>query len=188
MPSEEKEKLANKLWFTYKARIRAEERLRGNDFHSQLILVLYASVSAILSVIVIRYPSILGKNTDLVSACLGIALLVISLLVTNMDFRGRALAMKQNYLDIQSLFNDLTLQDSPTRPLAEIAECYQKILSESENHSEVDYKYFRVFQDTNKPASWKENVVVYFYIASRLITLAVIYLLPFLTFLMLFSA
>ena len=185
MSSEEKKKLEDKLWFTYKARIRAEERLRGNDFHSQLILVLYALVSAILSVIVIRYPSILGKNTELVSACLGIALLVISLLVTNRDFRGRALAMKQNYLDIQSLFNELTLRDSPARPLPEIAESYQKILAESENHSETDYKYFRVFQKTNKPASKQEILGVYFYIVRRFLILAVIYLLPFLTLMIL---
>lgn len=179
MPTENEKILADKLWFTFKARIRAQERLSRNDFHSQLILVWYALASTIVAVVVIRYPSFLGKDTDIVSASLSIALLVISLLVTNRDFRGRALVMRQNYLAIQSLHNELTFQEVPTRTSDEISKNYQKILSESENHCEIDDKYFRVFQgNTTRPASYREKIEVGLYLLLRFVILTVVYMLP----------
>lgn len=179
MLSDNEKVLADKLWFTFKARIRAQERLSSNDFHSQLILVWYVLVSAILSVIVIRYPKYLGDDTDVISATLSIVLLVLSLLVTNRDFRGRALAMRQNYLDIQSLHNDLTFQDKPVRSAADISSSYQKILNESENHCEIDDKYFRVFKEgTSRPASRRERVEVYLYLVLRFLILVFIYVIP----------
>ncbi|MDE2311356.1 MAG: SLATT domain-containing protein [Betaproteobacteria bacterium] len=179
MPTENEKILADKLWFTFKARIRAQERLSRNDFHSQLILVWYALASAIVAVIVIRYPNFLGKDTDIVSASLSIALLVISLLVTNRDFRGRALAMRQNYLAIQGLYNDLTYQEQPTRSSVEISKTYQRILNESENHCEIDDKYFRVFHgNTTRPASYREKAEVGLYLLWRFIILSLIYMLP----------
>jgi hypothetical protein len=183
MLSENEKALANKLWFTFKARIRAQERLSNNDFHSQLLLVWYVLVSAILSVIVIRYPNCLGEDTDVISAILSVVLLVLSLLVTNRDFKGRAFAMRQNYLDIQSLYNALTLQNQPTRSTEEISENYQKILNESENHCEIDDKYFRVFQkETTRPASYREMAEVYLYLGLRYLILFFIYMIPVLVF------
>lgn len=179
MLSENEQILAGKLWFTFKARIRAQERLSRNDFHSQLILVWYALASTIVSVIVIRYPNFLGKDTDIVSASLSIALLVISLLVTNRDFRGRALVMRQNYLAIQGLYNELTFHEQPSRSSDEISKNYQKALNESENHCEIDDKYFRVFQgNTTRPASYREKIEVGIYLVLRFVVLTVIYMFP----------
>lgn len=179
MLSETEKILADKLWFTFKARIRAQERLSSNDFHSQLILVWYALVSAILSVIVIRYPQLLGDDTDIATAILSMALLVISLLVTNRDFKGRSMAMRQNYLDIQGLYNDLTFQDKPKESSEAISARYQKMLSESENHCEVDDKYFRVFhKGTTRPASMREKAEVFLYLILRWIVLAILYAMP----------
>lgn len=57
--------MLNKVWFTYKARIQAHHRLEWMDTHSQFLLVWYAILGAALAVVAIRYPTLLGKNTDI---------------------------------------------------------------------------------------------------------------------------
>lgn len=183
MLSKDEKALADKLWFTFKARIRAFERLNSNNFHSQLMLVWYALVSAVLSVIVIRHQTYLGSDTDIISAALSIALLVLSLLVTNLDFKGRALAFRQSYLDIQGLYHDLTFNDAPAKAPTDIIKRYQEILNESENHLEIDDKYFRVFtKGTTRPASNREVFEVYMYLAVRFMVFLILYIAPALVF------
>ena len=67
--------MLNKVWFTYKARIQAHHRLEWMDTHSQFLLVWYAILGAALAVVAIRYPTLLGKNTDIFGA-IGIATFV----------------------------------------------------------------------------------------------------------------
>lgn len=179
MLSEAEKKLADKLWFTFKARIRAQERLSRNDLHSQLLLVWYALLSAVLSIVAIRYPKVLGENTDIAAAILAIALLIISLLVTNRDFKGRSIAMRQNYLDIQGLHNELTIYDESKKSLEDISERYKKILRETENHSGIDDKYFRTFhKNSTRPVSCSEMAQVWIYLCVRGLVLTALYLGP----------
>ena len=56
--------MRDNIWFTYKARINAHHRLEWLEKHSQFILVWYAILSAILSIVTIRFPTVLGSNTD----------------------------------------------------------------------------------------------------------------------------
>lgn len=91
------------VWFTYKARIQAHKRLEWLDFHSQLLLVWYAILSTALGVLTIRHSTILGPDTDIMATILSVALLGISLAVANRDFRGRAMLMRTNYLELQKL-------------------------------------------------------------------------------------
>lgn len=124
----------DKIWFTYKARIKAHERLERMDFHSQLLLVWYAILSSILAILSIRYPTLLGDNTDILGAILSIGLLAISLSVTNRDFRGRAMLMRGNYLHLQKLYNDI----QPTGPTLAEQDLYAGLLRDSENHTSMD--------------------------------------------------
>lgn len=96
--------MRDNIWFTYKARINAHHRLEWLEKHSQFILVWYAIFSAVLSVISIRFPKVLGGNTDIIASILSVALLGISLVVSNLDFRGRAISMRRNYLALQRLY------------------------------------------------------------------------------------
>lgn len=88
------------VWFTYKARIQAHNRLEWLDFHSQMLLVWYAILSAVLGVLALRYEHVLGPDTDLMATVLSVALLGVSLAVTNRDFRVRAMAVRKNYLQL----------------------------------------------------------------------------------------
>ena len=102
------------IWFTYKARIQAHHRLEWLEKHSQFILVWYAILSAVLSIVTLRFPKVLGDNTDIVAAILSVALLGISLIVSNLDFRGRAIAMRRNYIALQRLYFDITTSQQLT--------------------------------------------------------------------------
>lgn len=168
----------DKVWFTYKARIQAQLRLSWLDFHSQLLLVWYAILGASLAIVTIRYPHSLGPNTDIQSAILSIALLGISMAVANRDFRGRSIAMRQNYLDLQRLYDHLNLSgDSSQADL----DRYHDLLSSVENHKEIDDKLFRVRHaktlSTRKPTHI-EIIEVYAYLAARLGVSFALYLAP----------
>jgi hypothetical protein len=169
--------LNDRIWFTYKARIKATERLSNNDSHSQAILVWYALISSALSVIVIRYPKLLGEDTDLVSAILGVALVVISLFVTGRDFRGRAMKMRSNYIALQDLY--LKASQSSSVSQADI-DRYTELLEGAENHLEIDDKMFRVFEagKLTRPVTFRETVQVYVSMASRNLMIIILYFSP----------
>lgn len=174
--------LTDRVWYTYKARIRASERLQSNDTNSQYLLVWYALITTALSIVSIRYPEVLGPNTDISSAVMSVALLVISLLVTNTDYRGRALQMRKNYLDLQHFYNSLLLQMSLPVPTKEMTDQYADLLNDIENHLSVDDKYWRVMTpktaNLSRPASKREACVVYAYIFIRTFYLLILYILP----------
>ncbi|HCO1592015.1 TPA: SLATT domain-containing protein, partial [Escherichia coli] len=131
------------IWFTYKARIQAHHRLEWLEKHSQFILVWYAILSAVLSIVTLRFPKVLGDNTDIVAAILSVALLGISLIVSNLDFRGRAIAMRRNYIALQRLYFDITTSQQLS---LEQKEKYFNLLNEVENHRDIDDKISRVTQ------------------------------------------
>ncbi|WP_405078604.1 SLATT domain-containing protein [Pectobacterium carotovorum] len=133
--------MRDNIWFTYKARINAHHRLEWMERNSQFLLVWYAILGAMLSVITIRYPKVIGNNTDIWAAILSIVLLGVSLAVSNLDFRGRAIAMRKNYLALQKLYAEIP-QGQPLTSL-QLTE-YNNLLSEVENHQIIDDKIARV--------------------------------------------
>lgn len=175
--------MKDKVWFTYKARIQAHLRLEWLDFHSQLLLVWYAVVSVAIAIIEIKYEKFLGKDTSIETSILSVFLLGISLAITNLDFRGRSIAMRNNYLALQKLYDrtNLSKQFTPS----ELDE-YHRLLSEVENHKEIDDKIFRVTQrtllNTRKP-SHMEILEVYTSKAFRYLIIIFFYLAPIIYFL-----
>ncbi|MDD2934783.1 MAG: SLATT domain-containing protein [Methylotenera sp.] len=182
----------DRIWYTYKARIRASERLEANNTHSQYLLVWYALITTALSIITIRFPEILGCNTDISAAIMSVALLVVSLLVTNVDFRGRAIEMRRNYLALQHLYNTVTAQKSLQAPSDGMLKEYNVLLNDCENHLSLDDKYWRVIapkqtsSNLTRTPSLKESVDIYAYLTSRVAFLFILYTLPLAVAFMLF--
>ncbi|MDC9623388.1 SLATT domain-containing protein [Xenorhabdus sp. XENO-7] len=171
--------MLDKVWFTYKARIQAYHRLEWMDTHSQFLLVWYAILSAVLAVVVIRYPVLFGRNTDILGAVLSIALLVVSLSVANRDFRGRAMNMRKNYLALQHLYNEINSRGEVNE---EDVIKYGELLNEVENHKQMDDKVFRVrnsSQLTSRNPKWIDYVQVYTFIIVKYVVLVFSYLSPF---------
>jgi hypothetical protein len=170
--------MRDKVWFTYKARIQAHIRLSWLEFHSQLLLVWYAILSAGLAVVTVRYPQALGKDTDVLAAVLSIGLLGISLAVANRDFRGRSIAMRQNYLELQRLYDRTS---PPTAFDNDALQQYHNLLSAVENHSEIDDKLFRTMQAgglSSRVPSGREVAEAYGYLALRLVLTVLLYMAP----------
>ncbi|WP_456281198.1 SLATT domain-containing protein [Cupriavidus sp. JZ107] len=168
------------IWFTYKARIRAQVRLAKNDFHSQALLVWYAFCGAVLAVVAIRFPQILGSQTDILAAVFSIALLVVSLMVTGRDFRGRAMEMQRNYLALQSLYRRAQ-QNPPVLSLQEIENQYGVLLDQVENHTTLDDVCARVFETgrlTSRHPSLADCARAWGYMAARTVILLSLYALP----------
>jgi hypothetical protein len=170
----------DKVWFTYKARIRAHERLSRNDFYSQILLVWYALASTVLAIVVIRYPEVLGRNTDVISSVLSTALLVVSMLVTGRDYRGRSLEMRKNYLALQSLHRKLTASPPLLTP-ADAEQEYQVLLDSLENHAQIDDICARVSVSstlTSREPSVGETMRAWTYVVTRFTILVACFLLP----------
>lgn len=170
-------RVKDSVWFTYKARIQANNRLDWLDFHSQMLLVWYAILSATLGVLTIRYEHLLGPNTDIMATVLSIALLGFSLAVTNRDFRVRAMLMRKNYLQLQALYRELSLGAAPT-PLQ--TKQYDELLAECENHREIDDRIARVFATglTSRQPTAFENCYAISWLGARLIITVALYVLP----------
>lgn len=171
--------MKDNVWFTYKARIQAHKRLEWLDFHSQLLLVWYAILSAVLGVVTIRYSHVLGPDTDVLATVLSVALLGVSLAVTNRDFRARALAMRRNYLELQRLYMETS---SAGNFSADQIHRYDALLNDCENHRDVDDRIARVFATgltSRKPSNFEQFSAIG-WLALRFIITILLYSLPLL--------
>lgn len=171
--------MRDKVWFTYKARIRTHERLVSNDFHSQVILVWYALASTFVSIASIRYPKLLGEDTDVFSASLSVMLLAVSMLVTGRDFRGRAIEICKNYRALGSLYNSLGTAPAS----AEQALKYDELLNSVENHSEMDdlrARYANRKNLTSRQPTPLEIATLATYLTVRATIITALYVLPLL--------
>lgn len=170
--------MKDNIWFTYKARIKAHERLEWMDFHSQSLLVWYALLSAVLAVLNTRYPTLLGKDTDMLSATLSIGLLAISLSVANRDFRGRAMLMRENYQELHKLHRTVDSDElTPTE-----LDSYSELLRDCENHRSIDDILARVFAVnlTSRRPSGREWAIGYGAIIAKYLLAAALYAGPLL--------
>ncbi|WP_186130427.1 SLATT domain-containing protein [Burkholderia gladioli] len=170
----------DKIWFTYKARIRTHERLARNDFHSQTLLVWYAFSGAVLGIVAVRFPQVLGKNTDIISAVFSVALLAVSMLVTGRDFRGRSLEMQRNYLALQALYNKAK-STPPAISDDDLRLEYEHLLDSAENHTGIDDICARVFgagELTSRIPTRREEAQACGYMALRFFVLFLFYCLP----------
>lgn len=172
------------IWFTYKARIRTQERLTQNDIHSQALLVWYAVLGTCIGIVTIRYPKFLGDNTDIVAAIFSVAILAVSMLVTNRDYRGRSLEMRRNYQALHQLYKNATLPNSAI-PKEQIEKEYHVLIDSVENHASIDDKYFRFFHSgklNSRMPTTSEKIEVVIFIVLRTALLTVLYLAPIAAF------
>lgn len=172
--------LSDKIWFTQKARIQTSERLLMNNQHAQLTLILYSLVNVALSIYMLKEDDPIGENSDITLTIISICILVLSLFISNINFRGRADKLKKNYLELHELHLEAKSTDTGTEP--EIYKKYIKLLSDSENHKTIDDKFFRVTNYkglTSRIPTIKDFIEVIFYVLMRKVLIISIYLAPF---------
>src|SRR3989338_5116959 len=154
--------LKNKVWFTYRARIMAHERLMLLNKVTQYLLIWYSLITVISSIVMIRFPLIFGSNGDILVTCISLIVLVLSLVVSSRDYRGREIEMRKNYLELQKLYRELEVKNElPADEFSEKDERYQFIIAKGENHTEFDDLTFRVKNSTTRTPAWHAFILYY---------------------------
>jgi hypothetical protein len=169
--------LIENIWFTRKARIQASERLSMNGLHAQLILIIYSLANVTFSIAALKYDNFLNGESDIALIIMSVSILVISMYITNIDFKGKSSKFKENYLKLQSLYE--VTKTNKTDP----AEDYIQLLAECDNHKPIDDKYFRVNNNkslTSRKPTFFEYIEVILYIIIRKTILILLYLAPLL--------
>lgn len=136
------ERLENRSYATYKARLNAANRLRyrGAAWNASLVALSVSTTAA--SVALLSDPTIYGPRGATLLAVLAVLALASSLVVTNMNYPGRAQAMEANFRRIQQI--SLAAESARWGPdidvdAEQLRREYEIALESSENHSEADY-------------------------------------------------
>ena len=132
-------KLDNDIWVTRKCRIIASERLNTNENFCRFISIYYSILTTILTII--NMISIESKNIDVLILVASISVTNFLLYLDTQNYKGRYLALKKNYLDLNKLQIKIkTLENKKdSEKYNEVALEYNDLLREVENHKEYDY-------------------------------------------------
>lgn len=178
----------NVVWFTRKAWINAEDRLLKNDFHTQLLMVVYAAYTSCLSVVLLKYePCPADKDfIDSGLAVLSIVLLALSLYLNTKSFKDRAARFKSGYHNLQNIEDRLlTLAEREggdnEEEFMSLKESYNNTLRDVENHVELDDIRSRVLAGTgltSRLLTCRDYLHYYFWCTWRLFGLAIAYSAP----------
>lgn len=150
-----KEKLERNIWITRKCRINASERLLKSAKFVELLNVYYSIFVITLSLI-----SLIEHNDQFsfASIVLSIALTISIVYANATGLRDRSTALKQNYIDLQVLLDQLSyIEATETEKVLAISDKYAELLKLSENHLSIDlYSLKSTSSDPNFKMNWIE--------------------------------
>ncbi|MGZ0706222.1 SLATT domain-containing protein [Pseudomonas piscis] len=181
--------LSDKIWWTRKSRIQTEKRLLSNDFQAQMILLWYAFFSVAISI----YYLIKKSDSDIapgVWVILSVFSLTASTFVSALNFKSRALLVKECYEHLDALYQAVN-HTTGSEKINSIQIKYNETLSLCENHTELDYRSARceMYFSGNRnfsPAISRYEIANWLISKTlRYILLAVIYTTPTVLFLIL---
>lgn len=178
--------LKDKIWWTRKSRIQSEQRLLSHAFHADFAILIYAFYSCAIGVYYLK----LANNSEYSSITwLAFSILIFGLsgFVNGLNYKGRALLMKDCYEKLSTLYHK-----AYTKEVDEIAvrEEYSSILNLCENHKEWDHqlavcKEYLGTKDKKKltkhPTFWDWFCFISFHIF-KVATITLLYTLPLLLF------
>jgi hypothetical protein len=137
-------RLEKRAFTTYKARIRAHERLtrRNNAWNASLVSL--STSTTIASVGLLVDKNMYGQRGGAVMLVVAILSLVASLVVSSVNYGSRARSMEASYKKIQQI--SLMAEDLGNSPdpvsysrYLELHREYQVALESSENHTSADF-------------------------------------------------
>lgn len=133
-----------RVWVTKKARMEAEARMNRNNMNSQLLVNYYTFVVLAFSIwTLVSEDSAMSLLTVIAS----VGLFGVSIFVSAIGFREKALQYKESYLSLNELeFNLKNLlrraeidDNEAISELKKFESKYSEILTKSENHSDIDF-------------------------------------------------
>lgn len=133
---EEVEKLKNRIWKTWHARVKAESRLIGD---ANLVDVLSQLYTATLIILGIYTMLVDDKSIAFVSITISVFDMAFVFCASNMNYRNRATKMKENYISLSNLYYEIISKEDNADNFSLYSKQYNDILKESENHTFRDY-------------------------------------------------
>lgn len=174
---------SDKVWWTRKARMKAERRLLNLEFYSQFLLLWYSSFLVCYSIYSLVKPPA-NDSEAVIMVALSVLILVLTLFINNMNYKGRAMLIKQCYEKLSVVYTaSLSSTISTT-----LDENYQSILASSENHLERDFikamvdEYINTMDKTllTKVPSWRHRLQVLYYKIQNSIVFLFLFFFPLL--------
>jgi hypothetical protein len=129
----EAKSLSDKIWETRKCRIIASERLNRYSKLSEYLMVFYALIPVVLSILNNKLHSTLIDTASLLSS---VVVLVLSVVVSSQKFNDRYQQMKSCYIKLDKLIYQLGKNESS---MDDIFIEYNTILDSVENHTNNDH-------------------------------------------------
>jgi len=140
-----------RIWMTKKTRMESEARLKKNHNISNIIINYYTFAVMAFSIwsLVLDTESAIAKYVTLMTVISSVGLFGVTLLISSLGYRERALQYKESYLKLDNLESEFQhLLRSAYRMSKEdvidqfhiLEKKYFEILALSDNHEQIDIK------------------------------------------------
>lgn len=154
--------LENRVWITKKIRMEAAER--RIDLNNQFNLVLnIATVLALLMSIMSLLPNriLSNNNISMLSIAISIGVMVTALLITGYNFTEDANQFRKSYLNLDKLENnirdEINSDYDDIKKTIKLEKEYNRIQTETLNHNNMDFIYFKISQKNNERKTMNNN-------------------------------
>ncbi|CAI3949980.1 SLATT domain-containing protein [Commensalibacter communis] len=132
--NEDMKRLANGIWWTKKSKILAEARLLKLNLFYQCLFFWYSVFLVFCSIYTLVHP-LKSITMSVTITVFSITLFALSLFINGLNYKERAILLKKSYEALSLLYTKCQISESHE----EIDIEYQSILSQSENHKEIDF-------------------------------------------------
>lgn len=130
------ELLADKIWWTKKARIEAEQRLLRNSFHLNLLLFHYSAFSVGIAIYYLKFnPE--SEYINFIWVLFSVLIFCIQCFASGYQFDSRAGLLKECYETLGDL--EIKCKNANDEEFQKVIEEYRLILRSCENHLSIDY-------------------------------------------------
>ncbi|GGJ64457.1 SLATT domain-containing protein [Virgibacillus salexigens] len=163
----------NRIWVTKKARMEAEARMNRNDIFTQLLVNYYTFVVLAFSIWTLVSQD---SGMSLLTVIASVGLFGVSIFVSSIGYREKALQFKESYLSLNQLEFELkdllrstaTDNDMLSAELRKFERQYSEILTKSENHIDIDYIKVQLKHDKKLTSGefikyYIHNIIYYFF-------------------------
>lgn len=165
-------KFEDRIWITYKSRINAYDRIKRDDRDYNFILTLY-SISLLVGSVLNLKTCDDGMNIML--TLLSIVVTCLVLYVNSQKFKERCFALKQNYIDLGTLKDQMKTCNSDEE-YQKINYEYNKVMSNVENHEECDY--LKVLFNTKDEKMKGLKIIVFIFAKIKYVSIRVFLFSP----------
>lgn len=150
----------NRIWVTKKTRMESETRLKRNQIVSNIIINYYTFAVLAFSIwsLVLDPKSDIAKYVTLMTVISSVGLFGVTLLISSLGYRERALQFKESYLKLDSLESEFKHLSRSAYQLNKeevierfhiLEKKYFDILSLSDNHDPIDTKKLLINRKMN---------------------------------------